>query len=61
MFIPAAALVIVGYVGCNHTLAVVFLTLSVGFTGCTMGAGYNVNHLDIAPKFAGKHRFCIIS
>jgi len=50
--IPAGGLIIVGYVGCNHVLAVVFLTISVGTGGLTMG-GYNVNHLDIAPKFAG--------
>ncbi|CAG5122798.1 unnamed protein product [Candidula unifasciata] len=50
--IPALMLVTVGFVGCDHVLAMVFLTLSVGFVGCTM-AGYNVNHLDIAPKFAG--------
>uniref|UniRef100_A0A0B7A1X2 Sialin n=1 Tax=Arion vulgaris TaxID=1028688 RepID=A0A0B7A1X2_9EUPU len=50
--IPGIMLIIVGYVGCDHVLAMVFLTLSVGFGGCTI-AGYNVNHLDIAPKFAG--------
>ncbi|KAH9508375.1 hypothetical protein Btru_050943 [Bulinus truncatus] len=49
---PAVFLVVVNYVGCDHVLAVVFLTLSVGLQGCIMG-GYNINHLDIAPKFAG--------
>ncbi|KAK6960294.1 sialin [Biomphalaria glabrata] len=49
---PAIFLIVVNYVGCDHVLAVLFLTLSVGLQGCIMG-GYNINHLDIAPKFAG--------
>ncbi|CAL1542430.1 unnamed protein product [Lymnaea stagnalis] len=49
---PGFLLLVVGYVGCDHLLAMVFLTLSVGLGGGIMG-GYNVNHLDIAPKFAG--------
>ncbi|GFO01841.1 vesicular glutamate transporter 2 [Plakobranchus ocellatus] len=49
---PGLFVIFVGYVGCNHLLAVVFLTLSVGLGGFAMG-GFNVNHLDIAPKFAG--------
>lgn len=52
-FLPAALLITFGYVGCDHVLAMVVLTLAVGSVGCTM-AGFNVNHLDIAPKFAGK-------
>ncbi|XP_012943338.1 sialin [Aplysia californica] len=52
LVLPGGLLIVVGYVGCDHVLAMVFLTLSVGFGGCTMG-GYNVNHLDVAPKFAG--------
>ncbi|BFZ21120.1 hypothetical protein BsWGS_24159 [Bradybaena similaris] len=51
-FLPAALLITFGYVGCDHVLAMVVLTLAVGSVGCTM-AGFNVNHLDIAPKFAG--------
>ena len=43
---------ITGYVGCNYTLAVVFLTLSVGLVGVAQ-SGYNVNHLDLAPRYAG--------
>ncbi|XP_076437789.1 sialin-like [Babylonia areolata] len=50
--LPAALMVATGYAGCNHTLAVVLLTLGVGSAGFTM-SGYNVNHLDIAPRFAG--------
>ena len=50
--LPAIFLVITGYVGCDHVLAVTFLTLSVGCCGFAL-SGYNVNHLDIAPRFAG--------
>ena len=49
----AVGLVMVGYVGCDHLWAVTFLVISVGMGGLIMG-GYNNNHLDIAPKFAGE-------
>ena len=52
LLLPAVFIVGSGYAGCDHTLAVVLLTLAVGCAGMTM-AGYIVNHLDIAPKFAG--------
>ena len=50
--IPAICLVIASYVGCNHVAAVTAVTMSVGFAGCAL-SGYQVNHLDIAPPFAG--------
>ncbi|XP_038051386.1 sialin-like [Patiria miniata] len=50
--LPAAFLVTTGYVGCDHTLAIVFLTLSVGCCGIAV-SGFNVNHLDLAPDYAG--------
>ncbi|KAL8560170.1 hypothetical protein ACOMHN_021665 [Nucella lapillus] len=49
---PACFLIATGYTGCNHDMAVVLLTLGVGVAGFTM-AGFAVNHLDIAPCFAG--------
>ncbi|XP_076445676.1 sialin-like [Babylonia areolata] len=49
---PACLLVATGYAGCDYTLAVVLLTIGVGGSGFTTG-GYAVNHLDIAPDFAG--------
>ncbi|KAG8582002.1 hypothetical protein GDO81_007887 [Engystomops pustulosus] len=49
---PAVFLLAAGYTGCNYTLAVVFLTLSTTIGGFSM-SGYNINHLDIAPSFAG--------
>ena len=53
LILPASLLVATGYTGCDHKLAVVLLTLGVGLGGFTM-SGYCVNHLDIAPLFAGE-------
>ncbi|XP_072029904.1 sialin-like [Amphiura filiformis] len=50
--IPAISLVLVGYVGCDRTLAIVFLCVACLGAGLTM-SGCNVNHLDIAPQYAG--------
>ena len=52
--ISATALVGVGYVDgpYAHTLSIVLLTISVGGAGMTQ-AGFMVNHLDLAPKYAG--------
>lgn len=41
------------YVGCNATsLAVALFSLALGVSNLN-AASYNVNHLDIAPRFAG--------
>ncbi|XP_054018461.1 sialin [Dryobates pubescens] len=49
---PAAFLVAAGFTGCNYELAVVFVTISTTLGGfCT--SGYSINHLDIAPSYAG--------
>ena len=53
LLFPAVALSAAGFLGCNTILAVVMLTIAVGFSGCTM-SGYGVNHLDLAPPHAGK-------
>ena len=50
--LPAVFLVAAGYLGCDTVLAVVMITLAVGFAGIAL-SGYQVNHLDIAPSFAG--------
>ncbi|GFR70631.1 sialin [Elysia marginata] len=52
LFVPAALTLAVCFCGRNRTLIVAILTVAVGFTGFTM-AGYSVNHLDIAPQYAG--------
>lgn len=41
-----------GLAGCNVVLAVTCLVCAVGSFGITIG-GFNVNHLDIAPRYAG--------
>ncbi len=46
-------LVIEGFVGCNKVLGVVMITLSLGLLGICAG-GYQANHLDIAPLYAGE-------
>ncbi|XP_072293168.1 sialin [Eucyclogobius newberryi] len=49
---PAIFLVAAGYTGCNYTLALTFLTISSSLGG-VCASGFNINHLDIAPSFAG--------
>lgn len=49
---PAGFLVAAGYTGCNYILAVTFLTISSSLGGVS-ASGFNINHLDIAPSFAG--------
>ncbi|XP_034407494.1 sialin [Cyclopterus lumpus] len=49
---PAVFLVAAGYTGCNYVLAVTFLTVSSALGGVS-ASGFNINHLDIAPSYAG--------
>ncbi|XP_019743657.1 sialin isoform X1 [Hippocampus comes] len=49
---PAVFLVAAGYTGCNYTLALTFLTISSSLGGLS-SSGFNINHLDIAPSYAG--------
>lgn len=48
----AMFLIICGYLGTTTVTAVLFLTLGVGMGGLGL-AGFAINHLDIAPKYAG--------
>ncbi|KAL9962789.1 hypothetical protein ACROYT_G031929 [Oculina patagonica] len=51
--IPCCLMVATSYIGCNNTtLAVVLFSLALGMSALNM-ASYNVNHLDIAPRYAG--------
>ena len=45
-------LVVTGYLAYDQLTAVIGLTVAVGFSGLVM-AGFNINHIDIAPRFAG--------
>ncbi|XP_012989659.2 sialin [Esox lucius] len=49
---PAVFIVAVGHTGCNYILAVAFLTISSSLGGM-VASGFNINHLDIAPSYAG--------
>ncbi|KAF5910114.1 Elongation factor 1-alpha 1 [Clarias magur] len=49
---PAVFLVAAGYTNCDYILAVVFLTISSSLGGFS-ASGFNINHLDIAPSYAG--------
>ncbi|KAM6460054.1 sialin isoform 1-T1 [Liasis olivaceus] len=49
---PAVFLIAAGFIGCNYEVAVVFLTISTTLGGFST-SGYSINHLDIAPSYAG--------
>ncbi|XP_035257045.1 sialin [Anguilla anguilla] len=49
---PAVFLVAAAHTGCDYTAAVGFLTISSGLGGFS-SSGFNINHLDIAPSYAG--------
>ncbi|XP_064327485.1 sodium-dependent phosphate transport protein 4-like isoform X3 [Phalacrocorax carbo] len=52
MLLPAIFLVAVPYIGCSSMVAVVLLMLALTIISMT-GAGININHIDIAPRYAG--------
>ena len=43
----------VQFAGCNHIAVVSMLTMALLCGGLTMG-GFQVNHIDLSPNFAGK-------
>ncbi|KAI7805384.1 sialin [Triplophysa rosa] len=49
---PAVFLVAAGYTNCDYFLAIAFLTISSSLGGMS-ASGFNINHLDIAPSYAG--------
>ncbi|XP_015281863.1 PREDICTED: sialin isoform X1 [Gekko japonicus] len=49
---PAVFLVAAGFIGCDYKLAVAFVTISTTLGGFST-SGYSINHLDIAPSYAG--------
>ncbi|XP_059087050.1 sialin-like [Tigriopus californicus] len=52
MFGPSLMLLAMCFTGCHSTAAVGFISASLGLSGFA-SAGYNVNHIDIAPNYAG--------
>jgi ACS family sodium-dependent inorganic phosphate cotransporter-like MFS transporter 5 len=49
---PAVCLVGTGYIECDAPAAVTLIVIAVGLSGLSM-AGWGVNHLDLAPAYAG--------
>lgn len=49
---PAICLVVTGWIECDAAGAVTMIVIAVGVSGISM-AGWAVNHLDLAPPFAG--------
>jgi len=49
---PAVCLVVTGWIECDAVGAVAMIVIAVGLSGISM-AGWAVNHLDLAPPFAG--------
>ena len=45
-------LLVVPVAGCDRTGVMILMVLTVGLTGFTQ-SGFGVNHIDIAPNFAG--------
>ena len=52
LLIPGVFLPAVGFLGCNRVLIVSSIVIAVGCAGLSV-SGYGVNHLDLAPKYAG--------
>ncbi|KAH8270801.1 hypothetical protein KR018_005114, partial [Drosophila ironensis] len=53
LYIPMITLICLGYVNTDESeLAVVLLCFTVGMNGATY-LGYNMNHIDLSPNFAG--------
>ena len=51
LLIPATFMIATGYTTDKHT-AIAFLTLAVAGASPAV-SGFNINHLDISPRFAG--------
>jgi len=50
--VPACALIGVVFTGCDRVSTIALITVAVGFNGAVY-SGFNINHVDIAPNFAG--------
>ena len=51
-YIPAASLIGLAFVGCQHEAVLALLCITVGFNGLNY-CGFNANHIDIASNFSG--------
>ncbi|XP_052764717.1 sialin-like [Mya arenaria] len=50
--VPGILMICIQFAGCNHTVIVALLVLCLTAGGFTMG-GFQVNHIDLSPNFAG--------
>jgi predicted MFS family arabinose efflux permease len=55
MLTPAVALILLTFIGCDPTLAIILLCLGVMMSGTSL-SGYNVNQLEMTPNYAGTLR-----
>jgi len=55
--VPALLLIATGFT-CNAVLAVLLIIAAVAFLGISF-AGWSVNHLDLAPPYAGLNRHVV--
>lgn len=51
---PGVIMICIQFAECNHTVIVAMLFLCLTCGGFTMG-GFQVNHIDLSPNFAGKY------
>jgi hypothetical protein len=51
-YVPAASLVGLSFVGCQHEAVLALLCVTVGLNGLNY-CGFNANHIDIASNFSG--------
>ncbi|XP_055941336.1 putative inorganic phosphate cotransporter isoform X2 [Argiope bruennichi] len=51
-FSPALCIALIPYVGCEPTVIIILLAISVGLNGFSH-SGFNVTHVDMSPEFAG--------
>ena len=51
--LSGACTVLIGYVDCNHVVAVVLVVLSTAFIGVSSAAVLGVNQLDLSSQYAG--------
>lgn len=53
-FFAALFLLLIQFAECSVMAAFVMITLAVGLSGFTV-VGFEINHIDIAPQFAGMY------
>ena len=57
---PGILMMCVQFAGCNHIAVVSMLSMALLCGGITMG-GFQVNHIDLSPNFAGKITYRLVN